>query len=47
VGQEWIDVVLIEQAGSLGLRKNEIAQEEETNPAIEGEPGERKIAVSF
>jgi hypothetical protein len=46
VGQEWIDVVLIEQASSLGLGKNEVAEEEESDPAIEGEPGEN-FAVSF
>ena len=36
--KEWVDVFLEEDAGALGLREDKIREEEETDPAIEGEP---------
>lgn len=36
--EERIDVLQIQQAGALSLGEDEIAEEKETDPAIEGEP---------
>lgn len=36
--EEWIDVFLEEDAGALGLREDKIREEEETDPAVEGDP---------
>lgn len=36
--QERIHVVLVEQARALGLREDEVGEEEETKPAIEWDP---------
>ena len=36
--QERVDVLLVQQDCTLGLRKHEIAEEKETDPAVEGEP---------
>jgi hypothetical protein len=37
--QERVDVVLVEEAGALRLRENEVGEEEEADPAVEGDPG--------
>ena len=36
--EEWVDVFLEEDAGALGLREDKIREEEETDPAVKGEP---------
>lgn len=36
--QERIDVLLVEHASTLGLRENQIAEEKQTEPAVEREP---------
>lgn len=36
--QEWIHIVLVKEAGALGLWEDEIAHEEKADPAIEREP---------
>lgn len=36
--QEWIDVLLVEHTSTLGLRENQIAEEKQTEPAVEREP---------
>ena len=44
--QERVDVLLVQHDCTLGLRKYEITEEKETNPAVEGEPI-FFLAVSF
>lgn len=44
VCQERIHIILVEEASTLGLRQDEIAQEEEADPAVEGEPVEYVLA---
>lgn len=36
--EEGVDVLLVEHASTLGLGEHEVAQEEQTEPAVEGEP---------
>jgi hypothetical protein len=36
--KEWFDVFLEEDAGALGLREDKVRKEQETDPAVEGEP---------
>lgn len=36
--QERVDVLLVQHAGSLGLGENEVAEEEQAEPAVEGDP---------
>ena len=36
--QERVDVLLVQHDCTLGLRKHEIAEEKETDPAVEREP---------
>lgn len=45
--QERVDVLLVQHDCTLGLRKHEIAEEKETDPAVEGEPIFFFLAVSF
>jgi len=42
VGDEWLDVVGVEEFGALGLREDEVGEGEETKPAVEWEPAEDK-----
>lgn len=38
-GEEGVDVVLVDEAGALGLGEDEIGEEEEAEIGVEGEPG--------
>lgn len=36
--QERVDILLVQDAGPLGLGENEVAEEEQAEPAVEWEP---------
>lgn len=38
-GEEGVDVVLVDEAGALGLGEDEVGEEEEAEVGVEGEPG--------
>jgi hypothetical protein len=44
VMEEGVEVLLVEDAGALGLRKNEVEEEEEAEPGVEWNP--RVVALS-
>lgn len=39
LGDEGGDVGLVEEFGALGLGEDEVGEEDEADPAVEGEPG--------
>ena len=43
VGEEGVDVGLIEDLGALGLRENQIGEDREAEPGVEGHPGEEEV----
>ena len=38
VGEEWVDVGLVDKPCTLGLGEDEVAEEEETEGGVEGQP---------
>lgn len=44
-GEEGVDVVLVDEAGALGLGEDEVGEEEEAEVGIEGEPGCARLVV--
>lgn len=44
-GEEGVDVVLVDEAGALGLGEDEIGEEEEAEVGVEGEPGYSDISA--
>lgn len=43
VGEEGVDVGLVEEAGALGLGEDEVGEEEEADVGVEGEPEGREL----
>ena len=45
VCEERVDVRLVQQAGALGLREDEVEQDEEAEGRVEGDEGEDEVGV--
>lgn len=43
VGEEGVDVGLVEEFGALGLREDEVGEDDEAEESVEGEPGEDEV----
>ena len=47
VVEEGVDMLLVEDASALGLWKDEVEEEEKSEPSVEWDPGEDNILVEL